>query len=116
MTQEQLAHTLFPLGNLRKTEVRAIAAENGFINAQKPDSQDICFVPDGDYAGVIEKISIKSTRPVILWIIRAMCSGNIRESYITQSGSAKDWGFLRLSRFMSAIYALKAEPLFSEKG
>ena len=54
MTQEQLAHTVFPLGNMRKTEVRAIAAQNGFINADKPDSQDICFVPNGDYTQVIE--------------------------------------------------------------
>ena len=50
MTQEQLMHTLFPLGNLKKTEVRKIADNNCFINASKPDSQDICFVPDGDYA------------------------------------------------------------------
>ena len=55
MTQEQLARTKFPLGNLRKAEVRAIAEQNGFINADKPDSQDICFVPDGDYARVIER-------------------------------------------------------------
>lgn len=54
LTQEQLAHTLFPLGGLRKTEVRAIAEQNGFVNADKPDSQDICFVPNGDYAQVIE--------------------------------------------------------------
>lgn len=54
MTQEQLAHTLFPLGDMRKTEVRAIAEQNGFINAKKPDSQDICFVPNGDYGSVIE--------------------------------------------------------------
>lgn len=54
MTQEQLAHTFFPLGNMRKTEVRKCAEENGFVNAQKPDSQDICFVPNGDYASVIE--------------------------------------------------------------
>lgn len=53
MTQEQLAHTQFPLGNLRKEEVRAIALEQGFINARKHDSQDICFVPDGDYAAFI---------------------------------------------------------------
>ena len=39
---------------MRKTEVRAIAEENGFVNAEKPDSQDICFVPNGDYAGIIE--------------------------------------------------------------
>lgn len=48
MTQEQLAHTVFPLGNMRKTEVRDIAEKNGFINAGKPDSQDICFVPNGN--------------------------------------------------------------------
>ena len=48
MTQEQLAHMLFPLGALPKTQTRAIAEEAGFWNAHKPDSQDICFVPDGD--------------------------------------------------------------------
>lgn len=55
LTQEQLAHTLFPLGNMRKSEVREIASQSGFVNANKPDSQDICFVPDGDYAGFIER-------------------------------------------------------------
>lgn len=54
MTQNQLAHTLFPLGELCKSDTRRIAEENGFLNADKPDSQDICFVPDGDYASVIE--------------------------------------------------------------
>ena len=55
MTQDQLAHTLFPLGELTKAETRRIAAEHGFVNAEKPDSQDICFVPDGDYAKVVEQ-------------------------------------------------------------
>lgn len=55
LTQEQLKHTLFPLGHYRKTEIRRIAQENGFINHAKRDSQDICFVPDGNYAGFIEK-------------------------------------------------------------
>ena len=54
LTQKQLAHTLFPLGEMRKTEVRAIADKNGFINADKPDSQDICFVPNGKYAEFLE--------------------------------------------------------------
>ncbi len=54
MTQEQLSHTLFPLGNMTKQETRKIAEENGFVNAKKHDSQDICFVPDGDYAAFIE--------------------------------------------------------------
>lgn len=55
LTQEQLSRTIFPLGGLSKDEVRKIAEEQGFINADKPDSQDICFVPGGDYAGFIEK-------------------------------------------------------------
>ncbi len=57
LTQELLAHTLFPLGELSKDESRRIAEENGFVNAKKPDSQDICFVPDGDYAAVIRQYS-----------------------------------------------------------
>ena len=54
MTQKQLSRTLFPLGNLAKSETRRIADAAGFVNADKPDSQDICFVPDGDYAKIIE--------------------------------------------------------------
>lgn len=59
MTQEELAHTQFPLGAMKKSEIRKIAEEHGFINANKPDSQDICFVPDGDYAKVIENYTGK---------------------------------------------------------
>jgi len=55
LTQDQLAHTLFPLGTMKKSEVRAFAEENGLVNAHKSDSQDICFVPDGDYAGFIRR-------------------------------------------------------------
>ena len=63
MNQEQLSHTLFPLGSLRKSETRRIAGESGFVNADKPDSQDICFVPDGDYASVIELHTGKPSVP-----------------------------------------------------
>ncbi|MCH5303893.1 MAG: tRNA 2-thiouridine(34) synthase MnmA [Ruminococcus sp.] len=59
LTQDQLAHTLFPLGNMNKTEVRKIAEANGFINAKKHDSQDICFVPNGKYAEFIENYTGK---------------------------------------------------------
>ena len=55
MTQKQLSKTVFPLGEMKKTEVRALARELGFVNAKKHESQDICFVPDGDYAAFIEK-------------------------------------------------------------
>ena len=63
LTQEQLAHTLFPLGELIKSETRAIAEASKLTNAQKPDSQDICFVPDGDYAAAIERLSGKTSAP-----------------------------------------------------
>lgn len=60
LNQHQLAHTRFPLGGLTKPEVRKIAEENGFINARKRDSQDICFVPDGDYAAFMIRYTGKS--------------------------------------------------------
>ncbi len=63
LTQEQLAHIRFPLGALTKDEVRRIAGENGFVNAGKRDSQDICFVPDGDYVKVIEAVTGEVSRP-----------------------------------------------------
>ena len=53
LTQEQLAHTLFPLGGMTKKQVRELAAQHGFVNAEKAESQDICFVPDGDYPSFI---------------------------------------------------------------
>lgn len=55
-TQEQLDYLRFPLGGMEKSAVRAIAGELGLSVALKPDSQDICFVPDGDYAGVVKKL------------------------------------------------------------
>ena len=55
-TQKQLDFLRFPLGGLPKARVRAIAADLGLAVAGKPDSQDICFVPDGDYAGLVRKL------------------------------------------------------------
>ncbi len=63
LTQTQLSRTILPLGGLLKNEVREIADDLGFINADKPDSQDICFVPDGDYAGFIEKYTGRASAP-----------------------------------------------------
>ncbi len=63
MTQENLARTLLPLGSLKKLEIRELAAAHGFVNANKPDSQDICFVPDGDYAAFLEN-EMKLRAPV----------------------------------------------------
>jgi len=53
LTQEQLAHTILPLGELTKSQARTLVEARGPVNARKAESQDICFVPDGDYAGFI---------------------------------------------------------------
>lgn len=55
LSEEQLRHTLFPLGEFTKPEVREIADEYGFVTSHKSESQDICFVPDGDYASMIKR-------------------------------------------------------------
>ncbi len=60
LTQEQLSRTVFPLGELSKEQVRALAQEQGFENAHRGDSQDICFIPDGDYAAFIRRRTGKS--------------------------------------------------------
>ncbi len=60
LSQKQLAAALFPLGDYTKPQVREIAAENGFISSDRPDSQDICFVPDGCYREFIESFTGKS--------------------------------------------------------
>lgn len=59
LTQEQLSRVLFPLGGLTKAQARALAGERGFVNADRPDSQDICFIPDGDYVGFMERFTGK---------------------------------------------------------
>ncbi len=62
---EQLAHTLLPVGGYTKPQVRQIAADAGFRVAQKPDSYDICFIPDGDTVGYLEKHLPVTTGPII---------------------------------------------------
>lgn len=59
LTQDELAHSIFPLGELTKEETREIAEAQGFLNARKKDSQDICFVPDGDYEEFIRSYTGK---------------------------------------------------------
>ena len=60
LTQHQLRHTRFPLGGMTKEEARALAEEMGLINAKKRDSQDICFIPDGDYFRFIKDYTGKT--------------------------------------------------------
>ena len=62
-TRDQLEYLRFPLGDLPKSEVRRLATEEGLIVADKPDSQDICFVPDGDYAGLVKRLKPETAAP-----------------------------------------------------
>ena len=63
LTQDTLAHMLFPLGGMTKEQTRALASRTGLENAQKGESQDICFVPDGDYASFIEQHTGQASQP-----------------------------------------------------
>lgn len=63
LSQELLEHTCFPLGDYSKDQIRQIAAEQGFFNADKHDSQDICFIPDGDYHAFIERTTGVKSKP-----------------------------------------------------
>lgn len=80
LNQEQLMHTEFPLGGLCKEETRRLAAEHAFINAGKHDSQDICFVPDGDYKKVIERYAEDSGKN----------AGEISEAVLPGTGNFVD--------------------------
>lgn len=62
-TQAQLDYLRFPLGDMEKSQVRAIAAELGLVNADKPDSQDICFVPQGRYTAIVNRLRPDAARP-----------------------------------------------------
>ena len=63
LTQEQLAFLRFPLGELTKTQVRALAAGAGLVTARKPDSQDLCFAPDGDCAAAVRRYDGRESVP-----------------------------------------------------
>ncbi len=63
LTQDKLSHVMFPLGELTKSQVRAIATRKGLPVAEKPDSQDLCFVADGDYRGFLMRHAPDSIRP-----------------------------------------------------
>ncbi len=60
LTQHQLRHTRFPLGGMTKEQARAIAQQQGLLNAHKRDSQDICFIPDGDYFQFMREFTKKN--------------------------------------------------------
>lgn len=63
LSEEQIEASVFPLGELTKPEIRKIATDHGFVSADRHDSQDICFVPDGDYVAFIERLTKKLSAP-----------------------------------------------------
>jgi len=63
LTQEQLSRTVFPVGEMTKDEVRRIAAKLGLPAASRPESQEICFIPDNDHAGFVARYTAETGRP-----------------------------------------------------
>jgi tRNA-specific 2-thiouridylase len=63
LSQQQLESAVFPVGDLEKNAVRRLASERGLLTADKPESREICFVPDGDYAGFVERQAPGAARP-----------------------------------------------------
>ena len=88
-TQAQLDYLRFPLGDMEKSAVRAIAAELGLVNADKPDSQDICFVPEGRYTAIVERCGPMRRGPAISWTRPARCWAAMTASPISPSASAR---------------------------
>ena len=92
LTQEQLSHTLLPLGGLTKEQSRAIAEAQGFLNARKRDSQDICFVPDGDYVAFMEHYTGKKYTPGDFLDLNGNIVGKHRGSVCYTLGQRKGLG------------------------
>ena len=84
-----LPHLLFPVGGYRKDEVRAIAREAGLAVAEKPDSVEICFVPDNDHAAFISRAARSWRRPATSSIATATCSASTTASSSSRSASAR---------------------------
>lgn len=107
-TQEQLDFLRFPLGHLpSKAETRALAAEYGLIVADKPDSQDICFVPNGDYASVIEKLRPGAADPGEIVDMEGRVLGSHRGVIHYTIGQRRGLGIGGLG---DPLYVVRLEP------
>lgn len=101
LTQDQLSHTLMPVGEYEKENVRKMAEEAGLPVAHKPDSQEICFVSDNDYASFIERKPVSISRQEILWMYMEMYSERTKGSHIIRSDSGKDLAWRWDIRYLS---------------
>jgi tRNA-specific 2-thiouridylase len=92
LNQRQLSHTRFPLGELTKEEARKIAEEQGFINARKRDSQDICFIPDGDYFAFLKQYTGKDYPAGDFWDMDGKVVGRHQGAVAYTRGQRKGLG------------------------
>ncbi len=108
-TREQLEYLRFPLGHLEtKAETRALAARHGLSVADKPDSQDICFVPDGNYAAVIEKLRPGAADPGEIVDLEGHVLGTHRGVIHYTIGQRKGLGIGGLS---DPLYVVRLDPV-----
>tara|TARA_R110002124_G_scaffold106467_21_gene258413 strand:- start:13912 stop:15054 length:1143 start_codon:yes stop_codon:yes gene_type:complete len=107
-TQEQLDYLRFPLGHLTsKAETRALAARHGLAVADKPDSQDICFVPNGNYAAVIEKLRPGAADPGDIVDLQGRVLGTHRGVIHYTIGQRRGLGIGGLA---DPLYVVKLDP------
>jgi len=107
-TRAQLDYLRFPLGDMEKTQVRAIAAELGLVNAEKPDSQDICFVPQGRYTTIVNRLRPDAARPGEIVDLAGKVVG--RHDGITHFTVGQRKG-LGLSGHEEPLFVLKLDPV-----
>jgi len=107
-TQAQLDYLRFPLGDMEKTQVRAIAAELGLVNAEKPDSQDICFVPQGRYTTIVNRLRPDAARAGDIVDLSGQVLG--RHDGITHFTVGQRKG-LGLSGNEEPLFVLKLDPV-----
>jgi tRNA-specific 2-thiouridylase len=109
-TPEQLDFLRFPLGDLPKTETRAIATEFGLAVADKPDSQDICFVPTGGYAKVVERLRPGAAEPGELVHLDGRVLGRHKGLINFTVGQRKGLGLGDLNEHGQPLYVVRLEP------
>lgn len=110
LSQHQLAHTLMPLGRMEKPEARRLAQEAGLPVANKPDSQDICFIPDGDYNSFIARACGKEPEPGNFVDTEGHVLGTHRGITCYTIGQRKGLGL----SFGQPMYVTKIDPLSNE--
>jgi tRNA-specific 2-thiouridylase len=110
MTEEQLSCTLFPLGNMTKPEVRQIAAKLDLVVADKPDSQEICFVPDDDYKGFLRREGAMADMPGNIVDVRGNILGRHKGFMDFTVGQRKGLGLSA----PEPLYVLRVDPIKNE--